>query len=56
MPTRVQPRAEKVPSNADHGLPASWTHAKERLAEGMRYWLSTVRPDGDPHTVPVTGV
>jgi nitroimidazol reductase NimA-like FMN-containing flavoprotein (pyridoxamine 5'-phosphate oxidase superfamily) len=56
MPTKVKPAAHKLPSNADHEFPASWSHAQKRLAEGMWYWLSTVRPDGAPHTVPVLAV
>ncbi len=35
-------------------LPWSW--ATERLSDARTYWLSTVRPDGAPHTMPVYGV
>jgi hypothetical protein len=35
------------------GTPTAWSEAFERLAAGETYWLSTVRPDGRPHTVPV---
>ncbi len=35
-------------------LPWSW--AEERLIASHAYWLSTVRPDGRPHAIPVWGV
>jgi hypothetical protein len=35
-------------------LPWSW--AEERLVAAHNYWLSTVRPDGRPHAMPVWGV
>ncbi len=44
------PIAEKLPSNADHAVPAPWAQARGLLAEGDRYWLATVRPDGRPQS------
>src|SRR5690606_25787423 len=35
-------------------LPWSW--AEERLVKSHDYWLTTVRPDGRPHVMPVWGV
>ena len=35
-------------------LPWSW--AEERLTRSHDYWLTTVRPDGRPHVMPVWGV
>ncbi|ASU85098.1 pyridoxamine 5'-phosphate oxidase [Nocardiopsis gilva YIM 90087] len=35
-------------------LPWSW--AEERLRESHDYWVSSVWPDGRPHTMPVWGV
>jgi hypothetical protein len=35
-------------------LPWSW--AVERLASARTYWLSTVRPGGRPHAMPVWGI
>jgi PPOX class probable F420-dependent enzyme len=35
-------------------LPWSW--ARRRLADSHDYWVSTVRPDGRPHAMPVWGV
>jgi hypothetical protein len=37
-----------------HGRP--WSDARTRLLEAEIYWLSTVRPDGRPHTTPVAAV
>ena len=35
-------------------LPWSW--ARERLEKSKNYWISTTRPDGRPHSVPVWGI
>ena len=35
-------------------LPWSW--ARQRLAKNRNYWISTVREDGRPHTMPVWGI
>jgi len=32
-----------------------WKHAVERLAKSKNYWICTVRPDGRPHSIPVSG-
>lgn len=34
----------------------SWAQVEPRLREAQHYWLSSVRPDGRPHTVPRWGV
>ena len=41
-------------SDNDGLLPWSWAEA--RLSEAHTYWLTTVRPDGRPHVMPVWGV
>ena len=47
---------------AGYGLPEtsdgllSWSDIEPRLVASQHYWLSTVRPDGTPHTVPRWGV
>jgi nitroimidazol reductase NimA-like FMN-containing flavoprotein (pyridoxamine 5'-phosphate oxidase superfamily) len=41
---------------SDAGKPAPWDEARKGLAAGDSYWLSTVRPDGRPHAVPVLAV
>jgi PPOX class probable F420-dependent enzyme len=33
-----------------------WSWAKERLSRSRNYWLSTTRPDGTPHAMPVWGI
>lgn len=33
-----------------------WEPVEERLAAAKNYWLSSVRPDGRPHSVPKWGV
>ncbi len=33
-----------------------WSWAVERLAKAHSYWVSTVRPDGRPHVMPVWGL
>ena len=42
------------PNQGSGLLPWSW--AEERLIASHAYWLSTVRPDGRPHAIPVWGV
>ena len=39
----------------DAGL-LPWSWAEARLTGSHTYWLSTVRPDGGPHVMPVWGV
>jgi pyridoxine/pyridoxamine 5'-phosphate oxidase len=45
-----------------YGLPQhtkgllSWKWAEQRLAKSHNYWISTVRPDGRPHTMVVWGL
>lgn len=34
----------------------SWEYVVQRLSESKNYWISSVRPDGRPHTVPRWGV
>jgi hypothetical protein len=33
-----------------------WAHAEQRLTEAQHYWLCTVRPDGQPHAIPIQGL
>lgn len=48
------PSGYGVPQTSDGLLP--WSHMTERLAVARNYWVSTTRPDGRPHAVPVWGV
>lgn len=41
--------------DGDDGL-LNWAWALDRLASSQNYWLSTVWPDGRPHSMPVWGV
>jgi pyridoxamine 5'-phosphate oxidase-like protein len=61
--TPKQPKASRphMPGygimDADKGsglLPWSW--ATQRLEKAKTYWISSTRPDGRPHTMPVWGV
>lgn len=36
--------------------PTAWAVAEQALASAELYWLTTVRSDGRPHTVPLVGV
>ena len=43
------------PANIGIGL-LPWSWAVERVARSHYYWISTVRPSGRPHVMPVWGV
>jgi hypothetical protein len=51
-----QPLAEKLPANTEHAAPTPWIEGRQRLEAGRWYWLTTVRPDGRPHVMPVLAV
>ena len=42
-------------TDAEEGM-LPWSWAEERLAASRNYWISTTRPDGRPHAMPVWGV
>lgn len=48
------PESYGVPGGEEGMLP--WSHVGERMTGARNYWLTTVRPDGRPHSVPVWGV
>ena len=51
------PKPELDPRFSSPGATARpWSDARIRLLEAEIYWLSTVRPDGRPHTTPVAAV
>jgi hypothetical protein len=58
----VEPIAERPDIERSYGVPESsegllpFDRVRERLANSRTYWLSTVRPDGRPHAVPIWGV
>jgi Pyridoxamine 5'-phosphate oxidase len=43
-----------VPESLKGALPWAW--AQERIAKSHNYWLTSVRPDGAPHTMLVWGI
>ena len=59
--TRRAPKASR-PQMPGYGLPENnkgllpWKWAEQRLAKSHNYWITTVRPDGRPHTMVVWGL
>jgi Pyridoxamine 5'-phosphate oxidase len=57
----VEPRRRRPPFR-DYGIPTddegmlAWHWAATRLGDARNYWVSTTRPDGRPHAMPVWGV
>lgn len=55
-------RRERPTFPDGYGLPETdaglldWSAVEPRLVESKHYWLSTVRPDGRPHSIPRWGV
>ncbi len=55
------PKASR-PSMLGYGVPKSmagalpWKWAEDRLSKSHNYWITTVRPDGSPHTMVVWGI
>jgi len=62
MATAQQPDRARPAIPDGYGLPSgtarllSWGQVEQRLRASMHYWLTTVRPDGSPHSVPRWGV
>jgi len=65
-PKKIVARAEKPKSSRPHmpgyGLPEGskgllpWSWAEQRLKKSHNYWITTVKPDGAPHTMVVWGL
>jgi PPOX class probable F420-dependent enzyme len=57
VPEAARPRFPHVYGihEDEEGL-LDWSWATERLAQARNYWISTTRPDGRPHAMPVWGV
>jgi nitroimidazol reductase NimA-like FMN-containing flavoprotein (pyridoxamine 5'-phosphate oxidase superfamily) len=57
----MKPRPRRPPFKG-YGVPddeeglLSWSWAVGRLEQARNYWVSTTRPDGRPHAMPVWGV
>jgi len=66
MPTRKTPKVLKPKSSRPHmpgyGLPEGskgllpWSWAEQHLKKSHNYWITTVKPDGSPHTMVVWGL
>lgn len=56
QPTAVRPQMEgyAVPQSTEGIL--RWEWARSRFSRSHNYWLTTVRPDGVPHVMPVWGI
>lgn len=58
---KPEPQASR-PHIPGYGIPTSvagtlpWNHLEERMTQARNYWVGTVRPNGQPHVVPVWGV
>lgn len=44
---------DATPMSTDTATIKSWSRARESLASAPKVWLSTVRPDGRPHVMPL---
>ena len=66
MPVRKPPRSSQPKPTRPHmpgyGLPKGkkgllpWSWAEQRLKKSHNYWVTTVKPDGSPHTMIVWGL
>ena len=67
MPAKKTARRSNLPKASrphmpGYGLPESstgllpWSWAEQRLKKSHNYWITTVRPDGSPHTMVVWGL
>src|SRR5215468_4977950 len=67
MPTKKTSRSSAAPKASrpqapGYGFPESskgllpWSWAEQRLKKSHNYWITTVRPDGAPHTMVVWGL
>src|SRR5687768_6547916 len=60
--TAPEPTADRPVIPDGYGIPTTakgqldWGDVEPRLVRSMHYWLSSVRPDGRPHSVPRWGV
>jgi hypothetical protein len=59
--SRPAPRSSR-PHMPGYGLPEAnkgllpWSWAEQRLKKSHNYWITTVKPDGTPHTMVVWGL
>ncbi|TDC75855.1 pyridoxamine 5'-phosphate oxidase family protein [Streptomyces hainanensis] len=57
-PTSPEPTSTEIDArySAPGSAPTPWAEALRGLAAAEVYWLSTVRPDGQPHVTPLLSV
>ena len=61
IPAQVKPKSSR-PYMPGYGLPESskgllpWNWADQRLKKSHNYWITTVKPDGSPHSMVVWGL
>jgi nitroimidazol reductase NimA-like FMN-containing flavoprotein (pyridoxamine 5'-phosphate oxidase superfamily) len=53
---KQEPVTELGPFSSPHASPTDWQRGRRELEDAELYWLSTVRPDGQPHVTPLLGV
>ena len=62
IPQSVMKPTASRPYMPGYGLPDAkkgllpWAWAEQRLKKSHNYWITTVRPDGSPHTMVVWGL
>src|SRR5205814_5468060 len=67
MPTKRKSASKRAPRSSrphmpGYGLPQGnkgllpWSWAEQRLKKSHNYWITTVKPDGSPHTMVVWGM
>jgi general stress protein 26 len=55
-------RKKSRPYMPDYGISTSaegllpWSFVEERMTASRNYWITSVRPDGNPHAAPVWGL
>ena len=60
-PTSLKPKPSR-PHAPGYGFPKTskgllqWSWAEQRLRKSHNYWITTVKPDGSPHTMVVWGL
>src|SRR5213082_191384 len=61
-PPRSKAPQSSRPQAPGYGFPKgtkgllSWSWAEQRLKKSHNYWITTVKPDGSPHTMVVWGL
>jgi hypothetical protein len=61
-PSKIKKPKPSRPYAPGYGFPESsqgllpWSWAEQRLKKSHNYWITTVRPDGAPHTMVVWGL